>query len=106
MGTLLDCLGADHILWGIEPANADVNLPLAMALVVIVRRRWWSSSVLCWKGYFRRYTHPFDAALPVRIAFVPITIITEIAKPVSLALRLFGHIFGGLVMVSLLTLWF
>ena len=42
----------------------------------------------------------------MRIAFVPINIITEIAKPVSLALRLFGNIFGGLVMVYLLSLWF
>jgi F-type H+-transporting ATPase subunit a len=90
----------------LEPANADVNLPLAMALVVIVIVQWYSFHVLGWKGYFRRYTHPFDAALPVRIAFVPINIITEIAKPVSLALRLFGNIFGGLVMVYLLSLWF
>jgi len=90
----------------LEPANADVNLPLAMALVVIVIVQWYSFHVLGWKGFFRRYTHPFDAALPVRIAFVPINIITEIAKPVSLALRLFGNIFGGLVMVYLLSLWF
>ena len=90
----------------VEPANADINLTLAMALVVIVIVQWYSFKVLGFKGYFRRYTHPFDVALPIRIAFIPLNIITEIAKPASLALRLFGNIFGGVVMVYLLTLWF
>jgi F-type H+-transporting ATPase subunit a len=90
----------------VEPANADVNLTLAMALVVIIIVQWYSFKTLGFRGFFRRYTHPFEAAIPVRIAFVPLNIITEIAKPVSLALRLFGNIFGGLVMVYLLTLWF
>ena len=90
----------------VEPANADVNLPLAMALVVIVIVQWYSFKVLGFKRFFYRYTHPFDAPILMRAVFVPINIITEIAKPVSLALRLFGNIFGGLVMVYLLTIWF
>ena len=90
----------------VEPAAADVNVTLAMALVVIVIVQWYSVHVLGWRGYFRRYTKPFDVSLPIRIAFVPLNIIEEIAKPISLALRLFGNIFGGVVMVYLLTLWF
>jgi F-type H+-transporting ATPase subunit a len=90
----------------VEPANADINLTLAMALVVIAIVQWYSFKVLGFKGFFRRYTHPFDVALPIRIAFIPLNIITEIAKPASLALRLFGNIFGGVVMVYLLTFWF
>ena len=90
----------------VEPANADINLPLAMALVVIVIVQWYSFHVLGFKRYFYRYTHPFDAPIALRVPFVLINIITEIAKPVSLALRLFGNIFGGLVMVYLLTIWF
>ncbi|HZU75283.1 MAG TPA: F0F1 ATP synthase subunit A [Dehalococcoidia bacterium] len=90
----------------VEPANADVNLPLAMALVVIAIVEWYSFKVLGAKRFFYRYTHPFDAPIVMRAIFVPINIITEIAKPVSLALRLFGNIFGGLVMVYLLTIWF
>jgi F-type H+-transporting ATPase subunit a len=90
----------------VEPANADVNLPLAMALVVIIIVEWYSFHVLGFKRFFYRYTHPFDAPIWMRTVFVPINIITEIAKPISLALRLFGNIFGGLVMVYLLTIWF
>jgi F-type H+-transporting ATPase subunit a len=90
----------------LEPANADINLTLAMALVVIVIVEWYSVHVLGWKKFFYRYTHPFDAPIAMRIVFVPINIITEIAKPISLALRLFGNIFGGVVVVYLLTLAF
>jgi len=90
----------------VEPANADINLTLAMALVVIVLVQWYSAHVLGWKKFFYRYTHPFDAPILMRVFFVPINIVTEIAKPVSLALRLFGNIFGGVVVVYLLTLAF
>lgn len=90
----------------LEPANADINLTLAMALVVIVVVEWYSARVLGWKKFFYRYTHPFDAPMAMRIVFVPINIITEIAKPISLALRLFGNLFGGVVVVYLLTLAF
>lgn len=86
------------------PANADVNLTFAMAITVIVVVQWYSVRVLGWRGYFRRYTKPFELSKPFRGAFVILNVIEEIAKPISLALRLFGNIFGGLVMVYLLTL--
>jgi F-type H+-transporting ATPase subunit a len=60
--------------------------------------------VLGFRGYLRRFTKPFELPILARIAFTPLNIIEEIAKPLSLALRLFGNIFGGLVMVFLLTL--
>src|ERR1700680_333805 len=88
----------------IEPAAADINLTLAMALAVIVIVQWYSIPVLGFRGYLRRFTKPFELPLPARILFTPLNIIEEIAKPLSLALRLFGNIFGGLVMVFLLTL--
>lgn len=88
----------------VVPANADVNLTFAMAVAVIVVVQWYSVRVLGWKGYFRRYTKPFELPKPFRAAFVVLNVIEEVAKPISLALRLFGNIFGGLVMVYLLTL--
>ncbi len=88
----------------VEPAAADINLTLAMALAVIVIVQWYSIHVLGFRGYLRRFTKPFELPLWARIAFTPLNIIEEVAKPLSLALRLFGNIFGGLVMVFLLTL--
>jgi F-type H+-transporting ATPase subunit a len=88
----------------VEPAAADINLTLAMALAVIVIVQWYSIHVLGFRGYLRRFTKPFELPLVARVLFTPLNIIEEVAKPLSLALRLFGNIFGGLVMVYLLTL--
>jgi F-type H+-transporting ATPase subunit a len=88
----------------IEPAAADINLTIAMAIVVILIVQWYSIRVLGFGGYLRRFTKPFDLPILARVAFTPLNIIEEVAKPLSLALRLFGNIFGGLVMVYLLTL--
>ena len=97
-------LDAFPLVSPVEPANADINVTLAMALVVIIIVEWYSVHVLGWKRFFYRYTHPFDAPILMRAVFVPINVITEIAKPLSLALRLFGNIFGGVVVVYLLIL--
>jgi F-type H+-transporting ATPase subunit a len=86
------------------PANADLNQTLAMATVVFILVQGYSIKVLGIGGYFRRFTKPFEMALPVRIAFIPLNVIEELVKPVTLSLRLFGNIFAGLLMVYLLTL--
>lgn len=90
----------------VNPANADLNQTLAMALVVILVVQWYSLKVLGLRGYLRRFTKPVEMALPIRIAFIPLNILEEIVKPVTLSLRLFGNIFAGLLMVYLLTLLF
>lgn len=81
------------------PANSDINQTAAMALVVFIWTNAYSLQVLGLKGFLRRFTKPFDASLGLRIVFVPINVIEEFAKPLSLALRLFGNIFAGVVMV-------
>jgi F-type H+-transporting ATPase subunit a len=86
----------------VHPANADLNQTLALALVVIIVVQAYSLRVLGVRGYFRRFTKPFEMALPIRIAFIPLNIIEELVKPVTLALRLFGNIFAGSLMVYLL----
>ena len=83
-------------------ANADLNQTLAMALIVIAVVQWYSVKVLGWRGYFRRFTKPFEMPLAFRIAFMPFNILEEIVKPVTLSLRLFGNIFAGAVMIALI----
>jgi F-type H+-transporting ATPase subunit a len=83
-------------------ANADLNQTLAMALIVIAIVQWYSVRVLGWKGYFVRFTKPFELPLVARIAFMPFNILEELVKPVTLSLRLFGNIFAGAVMIGLI----
>ena len=86
----------------VEPANSDLNVTAAMALVVIFVVQWYSVRALGWRGYLRRFTKPFEMNIVVRTVFVPLNVIEELVKPVTLSLRLFGNIFAGVVMVFLL----
>ena len=62
----------------VEPAAADINLTLAMAIAVIVIVQWYSIHVLDFRGYLRRFTKPFELPMLARIAFTPFNIIEEI----------------------------
>jgi F-type H+-transporting ATPase subunit a len=92
-------LGLFPVLHG---ANADWNQTLAMGLIVILVVQWYSLRVLGWYGYLRRFTKPFELPLPARIVFIPLNIVEELVKPVTLSLRLFGNIFAGGVMIALI----
>jgi F-type H+-transporting ATPase subunit a len=83
-------------------ANADLNQTLAMGVIVIIVVQWYSIRVLGIGGYLKRFTKPFELPLPARIVFIPLNILEEAVKPVTLALRLFGNIFAGAVMIGLI----
>jgi F-type H+-transporting ATPase subunit a len=88
----------------LHPANEDLNQTAAMGLLVIVVVQWYSVRVQGLKGYFRRFTKPFEMNLGIRIAYIPLNILEEVVKPVTLSLRLFGNIFAGAVMIYLILL--
>jgi F-type H+-transporting ATPase subunit a len=79
----------------LPPPTASVNLCFAMAIVVIVIVHRASIKTRGWRGYFRHYLQPFPF-------FLPINIIEEITKPITLALRLFGNLFAGTLMLLLI----
>jgi len=81
------------------PPASDVNFVYALVLVVFV---WYHAA-----GFRRRglIGHPVRLAKGHAAGLMPINIIEEIAKPVSLSLRLFGNMFAGGVMVALITLF-
>jgi F-type H+-transporting ATPase subunit a len=86
-----------------QPAAADINQTLAMAVVVVLVVQVYSFRVQGFRGYFRRFTKPFEFNWAIRAVFIPLNIIEEVVKPITLSLRLFGNIFAGLVMVELLS---
>jgi F-type H+-transporting ATPase subunit a len=86
-----------------HPANSDLNQTLAMGVLVFLLTQWYSFKVLGVRGYLRRMTRPFDMHPIGRAVFVPLNIIEDLAKPLTLSLRLFGNIFGGLIMLWVLT---
>ncbi|MFC4812671.1 F0F1 ATP synthase subunit A [Paenibacillus sp. GCM10023250] len=82
-----------HIAWWKSP-TADVAVAGALMAIVIVlthveglrRNR---------KHYLKHYFEPY-------IPFFPLNVIKEIAKPLSLSLRLYGNIFAGEVMIGVI----
>lgn len=82
----------------LPPPAADVNLTYALALLVIV---WMHVTGVRKRGAKGYYHHLFQ---PYWFMF-PINLVEEIAKPITLALRLFGNIFSGVIMVSLIALF-
>jgi len=83
-------------------ANADWNQTLAMGVIVFLVVQWYSIREQGWYGYLRRFTKPFELPLPARIVFIPLNIVEEAVKPVTLSLRLFGNIFAGGIMIFLI----
>jgi F-type H+-transporting ATPase subunit a len=92
-------LGLVPILHG---ANADLNQTLAMGVVVFVVVEWYSIRVLGFFGFLRRFTKPFELPLPARVVFIPLNILEELTKPVTLSMRLFGNIFAGAAIIGLI----
>ncbi|HSP09942.1 MAG TPA: F0F1 ATP synthase subunit A [Candidatus Dormibacteraeota bacterium] len=87
----------------LQPAASDLNQTLAMAVVVVLVVQVYSLRVQGLRGYLRRFTKPFEFNWAIRVVFIPLNLIEEIVKPITLSLRLFGNIFAGLVMVELLS---
>jgi F-type H+-transporting ATPase subunit a len=73
--------------------TGDVNMTYALALLVIVLVHVSSLRARGVRGYVAHYFQPYKVLFPINL-------IEELAKPVTLALRLFGNIFaGGLMLV-------
>jgi F-type H+-transporting ATPase subunit a len=76
--------------------TADINLPAALALSVIV---WVHVVAIKERGgaYIKGFFQP--------VGLSPIKIVEEIAKPITLAMRLFGNLFSGGIMIALIALF-
>ncbi|MDQ2748379.1 MAG: F0F1 ATP synthase subunit A [Chloroflexota bacterium] len=77
------------------PPASDVNLTYALAILVIGTMHVVGIRKKGFRGY---YGHLFRKPY----ALIPLNIIEEVMKPVTLALRLFGNIFAGTIMLALI----
>jgi F-type H+-transporting ATPase subunit a len=75
--------------------TGDVNLPLALALIVIFLVHYNSVKKLGRRGYLQHYKGAYAA-------LTPINVIEEITKPITLTFRLFGNIFSGALMIAVI----
>ncbi len=99
---LFEVLSIGSKLEFLPAPTSDINLPLAMALYVIVLVHQAAIRNRGVGGYFKHYvTRPFEpkALYPVNVFM---NVIDELVKPLTLTLRLFGNLLAGGLMLSLL----
>ena len=77
--------------------TADTNLTYALAATTIISVWVYGIRTKGFKGYFSHFLQPFPVLLPLNI-------LEELVKPITLALRLFGNIFAGGIMLALIGL--
>lgn len=82
----------------LEAPSGDINFTLALGLFVVV---WVHVAHIKQKG-LRKYLAHYKHGVPVLAPFL--NAIEELVKPFTLALRLFGNIFAGGVMLAIIAL--
>ncbi len=77
--------------------TADTNLTYALAATAMVSVWVYGIREKGLGGYLKHFLEPYPVLLPLNI-------LEELVKPITLALRLFGNIFAGGIMLSLIAI--
>ena len=100
VGTLAIFIGATNLgglIPGLRSPTADINTPLALAIVVFFSVHYYGIRQKGLVGHLRHYVEPIFILLPIEIA-------SELARTLSLTFRLFGNILGEEIVIAVLFL--
>lgn len=81
-------------IFGIRPITADLNVTFALSGMTFILIQYSGVKVHGVKGKLREMCDPYPFMFPLKV-------IEEVTLPVSLSLRLFGNILGGMIVVEL-----
>ena len=104
-------VGDPHLYFRVVPTT-DPNATLGLAMSVFTLILFYSVKVKGIGGFLGELTmHPFSSNnIAMKILLVPVNFLLEfvtlIAKPVSLALRLFGNLYAGELIFILIAIMF
>jgi F-type H+-transporting ATPase subunit a len=79
----------------IGPPAGDINFTLALALIVWIPVQVAAVRTRGLRGYIGHFFRPYKLLFPVNV-------VEELAKPITLALRLFGNLLSSVLMVALI----
>jgi F-type H+-transporting ATPase subunit a len=100
LGTLFLFIAISNIcviVPGYEPPTASLSTTAALAFCVFVAVPAFGIRTMGWKEYMRSYLKPTFIMLPFNI-------ISEFSRTLALAVRLFGNIMSGSMMLAILLL--
>ncbi|HEY3529630.1 MAG TPA: F0F1 ATP synthase subunit A [Nocardioides sp.] len=75
--------------------TADTNLTYAMGIIAMVSVWIYGIRKQGARAYFKHYMEPYPILFPLEL-------LQDLLKPITLALRLFGNIFAGGIMIALI----
>jgi len=81
----------------VEAPTADINTPVALALVVFCSVHYFGIRELGLLGYVRKFAQPFALLLPINV-------LGNLTRTLSLAIRLFGNMVSHQIIVAILLL--
>lgn len=81
-------------LFGIRPITADLNVTFALSGMTFILIQYSGIKTHGIKGKLQEMCDPYPFMFPLKV-------IEEVTLPVSLSLRLFGNILGGMIVVEL-----
>ena len=81
----------------VRPAAADLNFTLGLALITFVVFVWWGVRLHGLVGYLKELVGEPRYMAPLMI---PIHLISELSRLISLSMRLFGNVFAGEVLLA------
>ncbi|MEA4923317.1 MAG: F0F1 ATP synthase subunit A [Eubacteriaceae bacterium] len=97
IGTLLAFLGLGSMLGLLDcrPVTADLNTTVPLALISFVMIHYNAIRAKTAKGYIKDLASPY-------VFMLPMTVLDDLFFPITLAMRLFGNILAGVIVMTLL----
>lgn len=84
---------------GFTAPTDNINTTAAFALISFFTYHWIGIRKRGVVGYFKHFAGPIPWLAPI---MVPIEMFSHLARPLSLALRLFGNMFGGHILLAVI----
>lgn len=82
-----------------ESPTKDLNVTISLALLVFVMSQFFAIRAKGGMKYLKKFIEPYAFMLPLNV-------VGELARPVSHAFRLFGNIFGGSILITVVSVKF
>jgi F-type H+-transporting ATPase subunit a len=90
---------------GVAGPTANLNTTAACALVVFVTYHYIGIRTQGFLSYLNHFTGPMPwtpGMVPIKLLMIPIELISHLARPLSLSLRLFGNMTGGHILLAII----
>lgn len=86
-------------IWGIKPPSTNINFVASFSIITII-----AYNVVGFKYLGLRYFNQFTGPLPgigMKLFLTPLEIISHLARPVTLTMRMYGNMLAGTVIIEL-----